>query len=257
MATVQFDANEEIRSPRQRRRRRKLLIGSVLFIVAGIIASLLLIQTDRYVPVKGYVISSEHSQLRSLVTARIAEIRCSSGTQVNTGDVLIVLEAEKAQAELELAQAELAKAVTGAASWHIAKLKVRIAEAELAKFTIAASHGGMVQLMPLHVGDVVQPDQLLGEVFGGERQLKLRVTEREAGKLKLGQPVRVSLTLHDRRRNLSGKVLEYGQVIRADDRAGYREVICSFLAQDVLVGATCRGRILVGRSSVMAKIFGW
>ena len=173
----------------------------------------------------------------------------------------------------QLAQAELAALRTSDRSVpekELAVLQQEIeatreavarAEARLRARRIAAPVGGRVVRYSFVVGELVRPDTVLYEIFGGERQvLKLRVPERYAALVEPGQPYRARLTSSRRlRRTWSrGEVETLRDVIQSDNRQTYRLVVCSFPppARPVPPGTTAEAQILVGRAPLWWSLFG-
>ncbi len=253
MATVEVHPEEELRSPREHRRRRRLWVIGVLGVLAVVVVLLFTVQVDRHVTAKGYVVAATGSQLRPLVTAAVAEVHAADADRVKAGAVVISLAAEQAAVELKLAQARLAAAAPGSREQKLARLETARAEAALETFQVRTPVAGRLHLQPLHPGEVVAAGSLLGEVFGTGRRVTLRVGERDLGRVAAGQPVELRYTS----RSLPtgrGEITAIRPVVRADRRAGYREVTCSVTPEDLPVGATCEARIRVGRSSLAAMI---
>jgi len=110
-------------------------------------------------------------------------------------------------------------------------------------------------------GEVVRPDTLLYEVFGGTNLiLKLRVPERYATRVAAGQPVRIQFRSD---RSLlapwvPGRVTDVREVIQTEGPQAFRVVTCSFEpgARNLPPGATADARIRIGRSSFWASLLG-
>lgn len=112
-----------------------------------------------------------------------------------------------------------------------------------------------------YVGEVVRPDLLLFEVFGGTNLvLKLRVPERYASKVAVGQPIRAELRSHKKLLHnwVHGKVVETRDVIQTEGAQAYRVIYCSFDPEDrnIQPGTTADAEIRVGRSSFWAALLG-
>ncbi len=112
-----------------------------------------------------------------------------------------------------------------------------------------------------YVGEVVRPDLLLYEVFGGTNLvLKLRVPERYAAKVAAGQPVRAELRSYKTllRDWVRGTVVEARDVIQTEGAQAYRVIYCSFdpEGRDIQPGATADAEIRFGRSSFWAALIG-
>jgi len=126
---------------------------------------------------------------------------------------------------------------------------------------IRAPISGEVLRHDFAVGELVRPEILLFEIFGGEHQvLKLRINERHAAKLQIGQNCRAELvSFHGRRRmRFHGKVEALRNVIEAEAGSGFRVAYCSFddHGQQIPPGSTATARIYYGRSSFWLYLFG-
>ncbi len=126
---------------------------------------------------------------------------------------------------------------------------------------VCAPLDGRLLRHPFFVGEVVRPDTLLYEVFGGPQLvLKLRVPERYAAKVMPGQPLRAQLRsfktiLGDW---VHGTVVEARDVIQTEGPQAYRVVYCSFDPGGRVVqpGTTADAEIRIGRSSFWAALLG-
>ena len=126
---------------------------------------------------------------------------------------------------------------------------------------IRAPIDGRLLRHTFYVGEVVRPELLLYEVFGGTNLvLKLRVPERYASKVAPGQPVRAELRSHKTllRDWVRGTVVETRNVIQTEGAQAYRVVYCSFdpEGRDIQPGATADAEIRFGRSSFWAAVIG-
>lgn len=110
-------------------------------------------------------------------------------------------------------------------------------------------------------GEVVRPDTLLYEIFGGtNRILKLRVPERFATRVATNQEVRAQFR-SDRRLItpwVRGRITGMRDVIQTEGPQAFRIVTCSFETGDRLMppGATADAQIRISRSSFWASLFG-
>lgn len=142
-----------------------------------------------------------------------------------------------------------------------AKANVLRARANLDARAIRAPAAGTLLRHTFFVGEVVRPDQVLYEVFGSDRKLlRLRVPERYATKLRVGQTLRAQFRTDRkifRRAWVSGTVDEMRDVIQAEGNETYRVVYCSYdvSAADVPPGTTADAEILVGRVPLWRAIF--
>ncbi|NLL82876.1 MAG: HlyD family efflux transporter periplasmic adaptor subunit [Lentisphaerae bacterium] len=127
--------------------------------------------------------------------------------------------------------------------------------------SVRAPINGKLLRHTFYVGEVVRPDLLLYEVFGGnELILKLRVPERYAAKVMVGQPVRAELRSHKTlmRNWVYGVVAEARSVIQVDGSQSYRVIYCSFdpKGREIQPGTTADAEIKVGRTSFWEALLG-
>jgi len=135
------------------------------------------------------------------------------------------------------------------------------ARADLERMTVRAPIDGLLSRYTFYLGEVVRPDTLLYEIFGGTNLvLRLRVPERYATKIKPGQPVRAALTSEKTfpPNYLHGEVQYLRNVIQSDGTAGYRLVYCSLDTGDreVPPGSTADADITYGRANFWVVLFG-
>ena len=134
------------------------------------------------------------------------------------------------------------------------------AEARLRSRQVRAPISGRVVRYEFVVGELVKPDLVLYEIFGGdERILKLRIPERFATLVEPGDTYRAELVPYRRRGvEFSGQVLRLRDVIQAEDRTTYRTATCTFEDNGYSVppGTSAEARIHIGRSSLWATLFG-
>jgi multidrug resistance efflux pump len=137
---------------------------------------------------------------------------------------------------------------------------VEAARARLDECWIRAPIEGRLMRYTFYVGEVVRPDTVLYEIFGGDTQvLKLRVPERYAAKLATNQVCRAELTSYDALRPIwfHGRVTAMRNVIEGEFQKAYRVAYCSFDADGRTIppGATCEVEILVGRRTFWSSLF--
>ena len=135
------------------------------------------------------------------------------------------------------------------------------ARADLDRMAVRAPIGGLLSRYTFYMGEVIRPETLLYEVFGGTNLvLRLRVPERYATKITTNQPVRAVLTSEKTfpPHYLHGKVETLRNVIQSDGTTGYRLVYCSLETDghDVPPGSTADADITYGRANFWATLFG-
>ena len=132
---------------------------------------------------------------------------------------------------------------------HSTAARVR---AHLDTLRITAPLDGALVRYPFSPGELVIPDMVLYEVFGGDRLiLKLRIPERHAVRVNPGHPLAARLRTHSGwgAGRFTGRVEEMRAVIQSDTRDAYRQAICTLDTGDRFVppGTTAEARITIGR----------
>jgi membrane fusion protein, multidrug efflux system len=130
---------------------------------------------------------------------------------------------------------------------------VRRAEARLKAKEIRAPIDGQVLRYEFVIGELVRPETVLCEIFGGgQLVLKLRVAERHAARVIAGQRYRAVLPPYKglQRVYFRGTVEHLRNAIQAEGTTTYRVAYCSFDAQgyDIQPGTTAEARLYYGRS---------
>ena len=208
------------------------------------------------------VLSLEHARRRLEITAQLTEKGLASSRDVMEDTFKVRLaEAEYkrlGETDFHLAERQLAVLRQILLSRQEAVARTR---ANLNAKIIRAPIDGRVFRHTFYVGEVVRPDQVLFELFGGnEHVLRLRVPERYATRVATNQIVRAQLRTTRRilgRQWLQGRVDYVRDAIQAEGNQTYRVVYCSFDPVDVPVppGTTADAQIYVGRSSIWRSIF--
>lgn len=139
--------------------------------------------------------------------------------------------------------------------------EVKLAKAMLDACEIKAPIGGRLLRHTFYKGETVRPDMLLAEIFGGKNLLlKLRVPERYATRVAVGQTVRIQLRSNRRLVSswVKGTLIEARDIIQTDGPQAFRVVICKIdaTAGTIPPGATADAQIMIGRSSFWASLFG-
>ena len=154
--------------------------------------------------------------------------------------------------EAEIRKDSLARLRASAARSRAALERARVA---LGQRTVAAPVAGRVVRYTFYVGEMIRPDMVLYEIFGGEpRTLKLRVPEKAAGEVAAGMPLDVRLRtvrgIFPRR--FPGTVDVLRDVVEGTGDACYRVAYASFDPGDTPVapGTTAEARIRTGTVSL-------
>lgn len=134
-------------------------------------------------------------------------------------------------------------------------------QARMRSRTILAPLSGQIVRHDFNVGELVRPDLVLFEVFGGEVSvLKLKVPERYAMRVQSGQPYRARLaSLRGRNREkFEGEVQSLRNVIESDGSSLYRAAYCRFDRNGLPVppGTSAEARIYYGTSNLWLYLFG-
>jgi multidrug resistance efflux pump len=137
---------------------------------------------------------------------------------------------------------------------------VRRVEARLQTRLIRAPIGGVVVRYEFVVGELLTPTNVIYEIFGGDKQVvKLRIDERHAMKVGVGQRYRARLAPYKglMRNYFWGEVEYLRNVIQGDGKTTYRMAYCSFDPgkRDIPPGTTAEARIYYGKSSLWLYIF--
>ncbi|MCZ6705011.1 MAG: HlyD family efflux transporter periplasmic adaptor subunit, partial [Bacteroidetes bacterium] len=110
-------------------------------------------------------------------------------------------------------------------------------------------------------GELVQPDRVIYEIFGGDKKiLKLRVPERYATMIHPGQEYRAELKSYGGIFPVwfRGKVIAMRNVIQTSNGQTYRSAYCDFDPENYTVppGTTVEAEISVGRSPLWKALIG-
>jgi len=136
------------------------------------------------------------------------------------------------------------------------------AEARVRAKQVRAPISGTVLRYEFVIGELVRPEQVLYEIFGGEELvLKLRVAERYATRIAVGQPCKARLAPFSAGLQsvwFEGRIEHLRNVIQADGKQTYRVAYCSFDPRDYQVppGTTAEARIYYGRAPALLVLLG-
>lgn len=137
---------------------------------------------------------------------------------------------------------------------------VRRTEVKLKAKEIRAPIAGQVLRYEFVIGELVRPETVLYEIFGGDqRVLKLRIAERHAARVAEGQRYRAVLSPYSglNRIYFTGTVEYLRNVIQTEAQTTYRVAYCSFDPglYTVQPGTTAEARLYYGRSCLWFYLF--
>ena len=135
------------------------------------------------------------------------------------------------------------------------------ADAQLQARHILAPISGRAVRYEFVTGELVTPQNVLYEIFGGERQiLKLRIPERHAAQVTPGAPYKAVLSIYTGlgRHRFRGQVSALRSVIQSDNQQTYRMTYCTFDddGRAVPPGTSAEARITVARVPFWFWMFG-
>ncbi|MBN2449667.1 MAG: efflux RND transporter periplasmic adaptor subunit [Lentisphaeria bacterium] len=156
-----------------------------------------------------------------------------------------LLERERAARETEITSMQQ--------EMNALKDAVKRSEARLKSREIRAPISGQVLRYEFVIGELVRPETVLYEIFGGEKQvLKLRIAERFAARVNVGQAYSALLAPYRglQKVTFEGTVEHLRNVIQAEGQNTYRVAYCSFHPKGYTIspGTTAEARIYYGRS---------
>jgi HlyD family secretion protein len=126
---------------------------------------------------------------------------------------------------------------------------------------IKAPIAGQVLRYEFVIGEMVRPEAVLYEIFGGDKFiLKLRVPEQHATRVAVGNPYSARLSSYRGLKgvNFEGKVENLRNVIQSEGQQTYRVAFCSFDPQkyNVPPGTTAEARIYYGKTCLWFYLLG-
>jgi multidrug resistance efflux pump len=135
------------------------------------------------------------------------------------------------------------------------------AEVDVRAKQIKAPIAGQVLRYDFVVGEMVRPETVLFEIFGGERLiLKLRIPEQHATRVAVGNPYSAMLSSYRGLKGVyfEGTVERLRNVIQTEGQQTYRVVYCSFDPKNYKVppGTTAEAKIYYGRTCIWFFLFG-
>lgn len=193
-----------------------------------------------------------HAQTSLLLTEELHTRGLSSGRALEEQRTMLAL----AEATLErirdfdpaLAEKELEELRR---EIDVRKSTLMRTEAELQSRHITAPISGTLVKYDFAPGEMVHPDRVLYEIFGGEHLiLKLRIPERHATRVSPGDLYKATLSTYKGmgRHRFKGTLTSLRPVIQSDSQHSYRMAYCSFdsMGMDVPPGTSAEARITVG-----------
>ncbi len=204
----------------------------------------------------------EHARQRLATTTQLSEKGLASGRDLME-DTFRVRMAETEYQTLKKYDITLAKRQVDVLRRQVDALREAVARARanLEMRAIRAPIDGRLLRHTFYIGEVVRPDMVLYEVFGGEDLiLKLRVPEKYAARVATNQAVRAQLRTEKRLLIpywFHGHVAAMRDAIQVDGPRTYRVVYCPFdpRGRHIPPGATADAQICVGRASLWRNLF--
>ena len=208
------------------------------------------------------VLTLEHARKRLEITTQLSARGLASSRDVMEDTFRVRLAETEfrrlGETDFKLAERQLAVLRQTYLSRQEAVARAR---ANLNAKTIRAPIAGRVFRHTFYVGEVVRPDMVLFEIFGGDQHvLRLRVPERYATRIATNQFVRAQFRTNRRmlrRHWLYGRVDYVRDAIQAEGNQTYRVIYCPFDPQGLPVppGTTADAQVYVGRSSIWRSLF--
>ena len=126
---------------------------------------------------------------------------------------------------------------------------------------IRAPITGQILRYEFVIGELVRPEMVLFEIFGGDRLiLKLRIPERHATRVAVNNQYSAVLSSYRGLQNVyfDGRVERLRNVIQTEGQQTYRVAFCSFTPKDYNVppGTTAEARIYTGKTCLWFFLFG-
>ncbi len=204
----------------------------------------------------------EHARKRLEITEQLGGKGLASSRDIMEDNFRVRLaEAEYrrlAEADFQLAERQLSVLQQTLQSRQETVARAR---ANFEAKTIRAPIDGQLFRHTFFIGEVVRPDIVLYEIFGGgDHVLRLRVPERYATRVATNQTVRLQLRTTQRllrRKWLSGRLVHVRDAIQSEGNQTYRVLYCAFDPAGIPVppGTSADAQIEVGRSTLWQMLF--
>lgn len=210
--------------------------------------------------IQAAVMELEQMRKNLELTRQLFDKALTSGRQLSTDEFAVRRSEEKLRAlkeiDMNVAQKQLSVLRQNVASLREAATRAKVA---LEQRSVKAPISGRVVRYTFYVGEMMRPDMVLYEVFEGKvNTMKLRVPERYAARIELGQKVGAKLGTHKRiiPRRFPGKVAVLRDVVEGDGADNYRVVYCDLDLQGEAVppGTSVEARIYLGRTSIWMHV---
>lgn len=205
----------------------------------------------------------DHAKKRLALTRELNSRGLSSGRTV-TEDVFAVEKAKALLMELEAADPKLACMQIEVLQKAISVREDAVARAKalVEERKIRAPIAGKLNRFTFYVGEVVRPENILFEVYGGETdRLKLKVPERFATRIARGRRCQAELRSYTQTLShhwFEGSVIELRDVIQSENQSSYRIIYCEFDNQGLEIppGTSADAYIYTGESSLWKALLG-
>ncbi|MBP5638427.1 MAG: efflux RND transporter periplasmic adaptor subunit [Victivallales bacterium] len=133
-------------------------------------------------------------------------------------------------------------------------------EALLDQKKIRAPQGGYVIKHTFEEGENLLSNQVIYEIYDGKPELKIKIPEKYATKVKVGDKYRAELKSYEGLKStyFYGEVVYLKPAIQTDGNNSYRGAFCSFdpAEYNIPFGTTCEARVYYAKSSLWFFIFG-
>ncbi len=210
--------------------------------------------------VKAVEMEIEHSRKSLEMTRQLFEKSLTSGRQLANDEFAVRKSEESLRAlkeiDMTVVQKQLLMLRQKVESLREVAERARVA---MEQRTILAPISGRVMRYTFYPGEVIRPDMVLFEIFVGEvNTMKIRVSERYAARVKVGQFVQARLGTHKTiiPRRFPGKVAFMRPVVEGDGANNYRVVYCDLDLQGEIIppGTSVEARIRLGKASLWMHI---
>lgn len=203
----------------------------------------------------------EHARDRMGITRQLADMGLASGWELADQEFNVSL-AEANFLMLEEADVEVDERGLDVLRGEVAVRRAAAKRARVAveQRRIRSPIRGRAVRFTFHIGEVVRPDNVLYEIFGGEDHvLRLRVPERHSNRVAVNQRCRALFDAYPGwpRRWFHGRVVHLRDLIQTDARTSYRVVyvVLDPTGKPLTPGATVQAGIRIGRQSLWEHIF--